>query len=132
MPSGSDKMGKTTKFEKYSLELKNEEKTPENLSKIISEFEKVCLGENSEQSDDLSCNIRKQYGISFINEDEKEIGSVCFNDSLEYKKFCESFEEGTSTFDITGLPIIKYNNIVDPFPFFSYSVDGKNYNHITR
>lgn len=125
-------MGKAEKHEKFCLQLSESSKQPEILTEIMHQFEKVCLGEIREDELSELCRFQKQYGIDFFGEDDKEIGSVYFENPLEYREFCEMFENCTSTYDERGLPKIKYNNIADPFPFFSYSVDGRDYNHITR
>lgn len=125
-------MGKTEKQEKFCLQLSESSKCPEKFAEIINKFEKVCLGEMREDELHTLCRFEKQYGISFKGEDDKEIGEVYFENPLDYRKFCENLEEVTTTFNEKGLPKIKYNNISDPFPFFSYSIGGKDYNHITR
>lgn len=125
-------MGKTEKQEKFCLQLSESSKHPEKFAEIINKFEKVCLGEMREDELHTLCRFEKQYGISFKGEDDKEIGEVYFENPLDYRKFCENLEEVTTTFNGKGLPKIKYNNISDPFPFFSYSIGGKDYNHITR
>ena len=102
-------MGKAEKHEKFCLQLSESSKQPEILTEIMHQFEKVCLGEIREDELSELCRFQKQYGIDFFGEDDKEIGSVYFENPLEYREFCEMLENCTSTYDERGLPKIKYN-----------------------
>lgn len=125
-------MGKTNEFIEYYIKLDKNQKNKVDFIEVMNEFQKLCEGEITEENLNPLCKVGKKYGLSFTGEDNLEIGSLSFNDVLDYKKFCETLEDSTTTFEQKGFPKIKFNNISDPYPFFSYSLDGKNYSNITR